>query len=136
MHDETNLSLASIEAFKSKDPNKQVGCVIVRPNGSIASSGYNRLPKGYDFDYHTMIVKNEIIEHAEMMAISLCAENMIGYSLYVYPIPPCSRCAATIINSGITRVITHPVETGSKWEDSCKLAKCMFEKAGVEYIEL
>lgn len=136
MNDETNLAMASIEAFKSKDPNKQVGCIIVRPDGSVASSGYNRLPTGYEFEYHTIIIKNELIEHAEMMAISLSRESLVGYTLYVYPLPPCSRCAATIINVGITRVVTQPIEIGCKWESSCKLAQCMFEKAGVEYIEL
>ena len=53
--------------------------------------------------------------------------------------PPCARCAAKLIQSGLTRVVAHmPAEGfGERWADDMRSASAMFLEAGVafEYLE-
>jgi dCMP deaminase len=128
------LGLAAHIAQWSRDPEKKVGAVIVRPDKTIASLGFNGFPRGVednDARYQDKALKRELMTHAEINAILHAREPVHGYYLYVWPLAPCVRCAATIIQSGISHVITMPLKDGSNWGPTLALAKTMFTEAGI-----
>lgn len=127
------LELAAHTACWSRDPNRKVGAVIVRPDKTVASLGFNGFPRGVADDvsrYENRELKNEMVVHAEMNAILHAREPLHGYTLYVWPFHPCSRCAAAIIQSGITHVVTVPWET-TNWGETIKIAAQMMKEADV-----
>jgi len=128
------LELAAHIATWSRDPSKKVGAVIVRPDKTIASLGFNGFPRGVednDARYQDKELKRELVTHAEINAIIHAREPLHGYSLYIWPLAPCVRCAAAIIQSGISHVVTVPIKDGSNWSKTLDLARTMFEEAGV-----
>ncbi|MDB5477752.1 MAG: hypothetical protein JWM96_247 [Alphaproteobacteria bacterium] len=128
------LELAAHIAQWSRDPEKKVGAVIVRPDKTIASVGFNGFPRGVSDDdarYQDKELKRELMTHAEVNAILHAREPLSGYTLYVWPLAPCVRCAATIIQSGITQVVTIPLKPDSNWVKTLELAENMFAEAGI-----
>jgi dCMP deaminase len=128
------LSLAAHVATWSRDPEKKVGAVIVRPDKTIASLGFNGFPRGVednDARYQDKELKRELTTHAEVNAILHAREPVNGYYLYVWPLAPCVRCAATIIQSGISHVVTMPLKQDSNWLGTLQLAETMFREAGI-----
>ena len=70
--DQYYLEICKVVALRSKDPNTQLGCVIVGPNHEIRSTGYNSFPRGIRDDVPERLVrpaKYLWIEHAERNAI-------------------------------------------------------------------
>lgn len=128
------LELAAHVATWSRDPSKKVGVVIVRPDKTIASLGFNGFPRGVedsDARYQDKALKRELVTHAEINAILHTREPLHGYSLYIWPFAPCVRCAAAIIQSGISHVYSVPVTKTSNWQKTMDLAQTMFDEAGV-----
>lgn len=103
------LTLArSIAKTFSKDPSTKVGAVIVRPDNTVASIGYNGFPKGYidsEQDYANREYKVANIIHAEANAITHARENLTGSTIYVWPLMPCRECMKLIAASGIKKVV-------------------------------
>lgn len=132
------LALANHIRTWSRDPSTQVGAVIVRPDRTIASVGFNGFPRGTSDDpalYADREVKYQRVVHAEINAILSAREPLSGYCLYVAPLHPCSQCAAAIIQSGIKRVVAQ-TSNRADWADRFKMAKQLFDEAGVEVIEV
>ena len=113
--DDYFMSVAFLSAQRSKDPNKQVGAVIVGPDRVIMGVGYNGFPRGCsDSDLpwakkstngNPMETKYAYVCHAEMNAImNKNAQSLRGATLYV-TMYPCNECAKLIIQSGITEVV-------------------------------
>jgi dCMP deaminase len=113
--DDYFMSVAFLSAQRSKDPNKQVGAVIVGPEKVICGVGYNGFPRGCadnalpwskkSKNADPMETKYAYVCHAEMNAImNKNAQNLRGASLYV-TMYPCNECAKLIIQSGIREVI-------------------------------
>ena len=130
--DDRFLSLAKEVASWSKDPSTKVGAVIVRPDKTIASVGYNGFPRGTDDTYSTREDKLLKTVHAELNAILSSREPLHGYTIYVTPLCPCSNCAAAIIQSGITKVVYEAASFRQEWEDSFLAAGKMFNQAGIK----
>lgn len=131
--DKRFLDLAHHIGEWSKDPSTKVGAVIVRPNRTIASVGYNGFPRGVDDTYTTREDKLMKTVHAEMNAILSANEPVKGYTLYVSPLFPCSNCAAVIIQAGIKHVVAYMPDSPDRWGDSFKAASMMFLEAGVMF---
>ena len=135
------LGLAALVATWSKDPSTRVGAVLVRPDRSVASLGFNGLPKGVHDDDEVLANrawKYERVVHAEMKAILLANESVKGYTLYVTT-EPCNRCAAHIIQAGITRVIcpAEPTERAQGRAGQVHWHRVvMFEQVGVEFLRV
>lgn len=132
------LELAAHVAQWSRDPSKKVGAVIVRPDKTIATLGFNGFARGVADEierYENKELKNEMVVHAEMNAILHAREPLHGYSLYVWPYHPCSRCAAAIIQSGIKTIYSFAGKT-ENWKATIDLAQSMFSEAGVNVIIL
>ena len=133
--DRRYLALAELVASWSKDPSTRVGAVIVRPDKTIASLGFNGFPRRIKDDPALLADREEKyrrVVHAEMNAILNCKDpSMEGYTLYVWPMPPCDRCAAAIIQTGISRVVA-PSGRRGRWEEPVRVAREMFLEAGIE----
>lgn len=132
--DEFYLSMARLVASRSRDPSTKVGAVIVRPDKTIASLGYNGLPRGIADDdrLDNRDWKLAATVHAEINALLNAREPVRGYTLYVAPLHPCSNCAAQIIQSGIRHVVAEmPVEAPDRWRDNFRIARGLLVEAGV-----
>lgn len=123
----------------SKDSSSTVGAVIVRPDRTIASVGFNGFARGVE-DKIERITKRDtkllFTLHAEINAILSAKEPLAGCSIFVWPFQPCAQCAAAIIQSGIKDVYC-PVphfSTQERWAESFKAALQMFDEAGVRLI--
>ena len=78
------LDICQAVAARSKDPNTQIGCVIVGPNHEIRSTGYNSFPRGIRDDVPERLVrptKYLWIEHAERNAICNAARAALQMAL-------------------------------------------------------
>lgn len=132
------IGLAEHIASFSKDPSTRVGAVIVDPAHRILSMGFNGFARGVQDTPERLNdreTKYEMVVHAEINAILFAKCDLDGMILYTYPLPPCARCAALIINAGVKEVVAPPV-TQERWVTSCSLALDMFYEAGVEFRQL
>lgn len=128
------IGLAYHIAEWSKDPSTKVGAVIVRPDRTIASVGYNGFPRNVldDSDrYETKNLKRLFVVHAEMNAIITAKEPLNGFSIYVSRLLPCSNCAGAIIQSGIKTVYHDCHEPPEHWKDSFTASLQMFKEAEI-----
>jgi dCMP deaminase len=130
------MRLAREFASWSKDPSTQVGCVIVRPGvrRTIAGHGYNGFPRGIADTperLHDRAQKYPRVVHAELNAILNATDDLTDSTLYVWPIPPCTRCAGPIIQAGIKRVVAPQLPVPERWQDDMRMAADMLEEAGV-----
>ena len=130
--DQRFLDLADHIAQWSKDPRTKVGAVIVDEKKRVVSVGYNGFPRGVvddDSRYVDRPTKHLFVAHAERNALDNAPLMVDGCTLYV-PLLPCNECAKSIIQKGITRVVTYKVKrdgTGFNWDITLK----MFKEAGV-----
>lgn len=127
------LKLAEYIASWSRDPSKKVGAVIVDDKKRIVSLGFNGFPRGVDDDHrlNDQTLKNEIVIHAEINAILFANKDVQGCTMYVWPIPPCSRCAAQIIQTGIARVVAPYIQESDRWKNSVQLGRDVLDEGGV-----
>lgn len=102
------LNLAYVIASNSKDPSTKCGAIIVRPDKTICSTGYNGFARGMKDDpdlYNNREIKYSRIIHAEMSSLCFARENVEGYTLYTVPAPCCDRCCVCMIQAGIKRFV-------------------------------
>jgi dCMP deaminase len=108
--DKYYLDICKVVGLRSKDPNTQLGCIIVGPKKEIRSTGYNSFPRGIRDDVPERLVrptKYLWIEHAERNAICNAARAGTateGCTIYV-EIMPCMDCARAIVQAGIVQVV-------------------------------
>lgn len=118
----------------SKDPSTKVGAVLVHPTDKrIVSTGYNGLPRGLpDTNLDDRESKYSRTIHAEMNAILHAKEPTQGLTLYVYALPCCDRCAAHVIQAGITRVVMIFPKLATRWDEAGDRGWKYFKDAGVQ----
>lgn len=135
--DKRFMELAKHVSGWSKDPSTKVGCCIADSKNRVVSLGYNGFPRGINDDdehYADRDVKLQRTIHAEENAILFSKQDLEDCTIYVYPLPCCSGCTTTIIQSGIKAVFApEPTqEQEERWGDSFKVSYKMFEEAGVQ----
>lgn len=134
------LELAKHIASWSKDPSTKCGAVIVRPNKTIASIGFNGFPRGISDNqdrYSNPKVKHSLVVHAEVNALLHAQEKLSGFCLYTWPVIPCVRCAVLIAQSGIARVVSQAtVETANISREEYESARKVFVEVGISLVEL
>lgn len=123
----------------SKDPSTKTGCVIVRPDTTVAAVGYNGFPRTIKDRPEVLNNREEKYKrtiHCEMNAILSARERLDGYTLYNFPGQSCDRCAVHIIQSGIVKVVSPKIESEftERWKEQARLAEELFAEAGVEVV--
>ena len=135
--DDYFMGLAHLSAQRSKDPNTQVGAVIVNNQNRVVGIGYNGFPYGCDDDVFPWArdgksndTKYPYVVHAELNAILNSNQSCKGCTIYV-SLFPCNECAKAIIQSGIKEVIFD----SNKYQNtpSVQASMRMFDAAGVRY---
>lgn len=134
------LRLATEIASWSKDPSTKCGCVIVRPDLTIAGTGYNGFPRYMCDDdelYSDRMVKYSRVLHAEENAVLNAYGSVEGCTAYVTG-PCCTHCALILIQSGIERVawIKPSEDFLDRWGSQSELAKGFFAEADIEVVEV
>ena len=135
------MGVAKLSAYRSKDPNTQVGACIVNAENKIVGVGYNGLPWGcedtqFPWDnregdmYDT---KYPYVVHAELNAILNSIQNLKGCRIYV-SLFPCHECVKAIIQSGIKEIVYEDEKYNGT--DSDRAAKRMLDAAGVKYTKI
>jgi len=131
------LRIASEIASWSHDPGTKVGCVLVQDRRMIAS-GYNGFPSTLSDSlelYKDRDYKLAVTVHAEANAILNAAKNGAktqSCTAYV-TFPPCSQCAASLIQAGVEKVVCpDPATAPERWRASFKLANEMLYQSGVK----
>jgi dCMP deaminase len=135
------LNMARYVATKSKDPSTKAGAVIVRPDRSLCSVGFNGFPKGMNDDPAILADREKKYSrtvHCEVNAQIFTKEDLHGYTLYTWPFASCDRCAVQMIQTGITRYVypEMPAEKKARWGNSMDLARDYFLEAGCEVVEV
>jgi dCMP deaminase len=137
--DEYFMRIASVVAHKSKDPNTNVGAVVVDNRNCIVGVGFNGPPPNIPDDQipwdregsSELDRKYCWISHAESNALDFSDRNRLaGAKIYVL-LFPCCDCSKRIIQAQISEVIY----LNDKYHDtdSCVAARKMFDWAGIKY---
>lgn len=114
------LELANLVASWSKDPSTKVGAVLVRPNNSVAATGFNGFPPGADDSperYADRDLKYRHVVHAEVNALNFFGQPAQGFTLYT-SFPYCPNCLTYAARRGVTRIVQPPLPTldrGPEW---------------------
>ena len=139
------LELSNQLRRESHDPHRQVGAVIVSPDGSLLAAGSNKPPAtlGYTLEDSLKAIAQDPtwkyfnFEHAERNAINDAHNRGVsleGGTLFC-TLFPCADCARAIVAAGIVRLVV-PSGYGSslrdsKWADHYRYAQEIFDRADV-----
>jgi dCMP deaminase len=132
------LEMANLVATWSKDPSTKCGAVIVRPDFSVASVGFNGFPRQMPDSnelYDNREEKYSRIVHCEMNALLFCPERVDGYTLYTTG-PCCDRCAVHMLQAGIKRFVAYVRPSMlERWGEAFKKTYRYYEECGVTHVE-
>ena len=132
------LRLAKEVSTWSIDPSTKVGCILVK-NKRVISTGYNGFPKNISDNFDRLLdleKKYEITVHAEVNAVTTAALHGVSTegSIAYVSFSPCSRCAAVLINAGISEVyVTGGSIIPDRWLSNFITASTLLAEAGVGY---
>jgi dCMP deaminase len=152
------LTKALHAASMSKDPDTQVGAVIVTTDRSVLTDGFNGLPRGIiDLPerLHNKEEKLRLMVHAEMNAVLNAARygiSLKGAILYLacqdaasasprsvellWGGPPCVRCTVELIQTGIVEIVAPPFKKVSRWLEDVAHSRELLKEAGIAYREI
>uniref|UniRef100_A0A7S3L3S3 dCMP deaminase n=1 Tax=Amphora coffeiformis TaxID=265554 RepID=A0A7S3L3S3_9STRA len=136
------MATAVLSSLRSKDPHHPCGCCIVDARNRIIGIGYNGFPMNCSDDVLPWVEPSKNVPflhtyepylvHAEINAI-LCSGDVRGARLYVSGDIPCSDCAKTIIQAGISEVIYKEYSMENRGNSESKTAsEVMFKMAGIK----
>ncbi len=122
------LGIAKVVALRGTCARRQVGCVLVNPQGHIIATGYNGVPKGmaHCIDVHCpgALEKSGVnldaccAVHAEINALIQCRDtNDIAW--VVTTCSPCVQCTKALCNTSASTLIFEEAYPG--WEDNLDL---------------
>ena len=132
------MAMAFLTAQRSKDPNTQVGAVIVDAANRIIGLGYNGFPRGCSDDHLPWARCNKdklhnkylYVCHAEVNAIlNKGSANVQGATIYV-ALFPCENCSKMIIQAGIREVVY--MSDSYHNTDGCRASRIMLQCANVK----
>lgn len=132
------MEMAELVSSMSKDPSTQCGAVLVRPNKTIASIGFNGLPARIE-DHKDILENRELkykyVVHAEQNAMDNGRdESYEGYAMFIHPFMPCCRCATSMVNRGIASVFVPPTPQDKleRYEEEFKISENILWDGGIE----
>ena len=131
--------LCKVNASMSKDPSTKVGSVIVRPDRTIASMGWNGFPAGCDDSdhlYRDRATKYPRTVHAEMNAVLSARQSLSGFILFSWPMCPCDRCMPHLVQAGIKQICTVPIGAAQadRWAEAEEASINMAEEVGITVV--
>lgn len=134
------LELARHVSQWSKDPSTKTGAVLVRPDRTIASVGYNGFAQGMRDDvslYADRETKYSRVVHCEMNAVLFCRDPLPlqGYTLYTTG-PSCDRCAVHMVQAGIRRFVFAAPSDEQRKRWNVDRTMSYFSEVDAEVIEL
>ena len=144
------IDMCRLHAKLSKDTSTKVGAVIVTPDRQVVSAGFNGFPRGIKDDDRLFDreVKLKLVVHAEMNAILAAANLGIkvkGCALYLcasssgllWGGPPCSRCLVSLIQSGISEIVTVKNScVPDRWKDDIEFSRSIIDEVKLGYREI
>lgn len=138
--DQWFLGLAKYVSTRSKDPSTKVGAVIVRPDKSVCSVGFNGLPARMLDNPQWLSNREEKYSrmvHAEINALLFARERVSGYTLYT-TFMPCDRCLTQLVQAGITRFVYAPASPNQleRWGEAFNRSSRYGAEMGVEMVEI
>ncbi len=111
--DRRYIELARTIARWSKDPSTKVGAVLVRPNNSVASAGFNGFPPWHDDSPELYLdgdYKYKRVVHAEGNALNFLGQTASGFALYISS-PCCPDCVERAAEAGASRIVPPLLQT-------------------------
>jgi dCMP deaminase len=118
------MNVALVIKERSKDPDTQVGSVVVSPDNRKVYVGYNGFPAGVKdtVERWKRPHKYDLVIHAEDNALLNAKEDLEGWTLYL-TLYPCVRCATDLIQAGIKRLVylEKPDRPDSKYDLSTEI---------------
>lgn len=129
------MKLAQVSSERSKDPNTQVGAVLVNEEKRIIGIGYNGMPKGNDsFPWNRNgppeKTKYSYVIHAELNALLNTVVRPKDFSLYV-TLFPCANCSKILIQAGLKQVFFHDEKYLGTDDD--KISKAMLKASEIPF---
>ncbi len=130
------LKLAQVTAEKSKDPSRQVGCILVHPDLNVQrSGGYNGMLMGVtETDaMWTKPNKYSYVCHAEFNAVALaarCGQVTEGCTAYI-TCYPCMGCARLLVQAGIKRIVCPAGEVANGYAHEREMTAELLAAAGI-----
>ena len=134
------LEIANAISKFSKDPSTKVGAIAINDKGIILSTGYNGFPRGVNDDaarYENREVKYKLISHAEQNLVAQAAyagHSLRGSTVFLSGLFPCSSCAKSLIQAGVSTIISPPPDKNDRWKDDAEWSKILLDEAQVETI--
>ena len=121
------MNIAQAVSLRSKDPNTQVGAVIIDSNKHIIACGFNGFSPGVEENKvrWSKKLKEEYVCHAEINALLRTNSSVIGATLYT-TLYPCPACTKYIITAGIKKIIYEEYRYGND------MSKKLFLESGVK----
>ena len=102
--EEYALRLSEVAAQRSEDPRTKVGCVLLRPDHTVASLGYNGPLPGVEIDcWHDRKEKLLRVIHAEQNALRYVKPGECNMAAITYS--PCNDCLKNLAAYGIKRIV-------------------------------
>lgn len=127
------MSIATIIAQKSKDPETKVGAVVASPDNKQCTLGFNGFPVKVK-DYTERWKRPEkylYVCHAESNAIDNRKSDLTNWTLYV-TLFPCLECTKRIIQSGIKRVVYLETHKDHQTWSNISLSKKLLQEARIK----
>lgn len=125
-----------VEAL-SKDPDRQVGAVIVAPGRRQMSFGYNGFPPGVE-DLPSLLHDREFklanMVHAEDNALRQAPFPTAGCAVYATRFP-CFECAGKLAEAGIVKVVAPaPDFEHHRWGFQWRGARMLFKERRIRVV--
>lgn len=130
------MEIAKTVSIRSKDPNTQVGCIIINNDKHIIGTGFNGFaPEMLETkELWERPTKYDYVVHAEANALINRTGSCKGGSLFS-TLYPCKDCAKLIAGSRIKKVYYKEHEVNSRnYFDP--ISADIFTRCGIEVIKL
>jgi dCMP deaminase len=127
------VPIAQEMSLLSKDRRTKVAAIVLDSDNNILATGVNGFPRGIAPEKYFWS------SHAEENAIAQAARvgaRLLGGTMIVSSLYPCSACTRMIIQAGIKVVIVPDIQEhwSGKWLEEMKRSSVMFAEAGVQVI--
>lgn len=121
------IEVAQLVATWSKDPRKQVGCVLTDEQNRVVATGYNGPPRGLDsFKASDRLA---VTIHAELNAILTADREFV--TCYTWPVFPCHACMAALAQASCQQIVSVQ-EPSPKWRWDISTQIC--DTLGIEIL--